>query len=88
MINNYKIELKENLNYLNIYLEKDLFNIFESKYEIEYLQKLELLKDKTSLKEIINYILLLIENKEIDIKLFNKNLKIIFPNKEELLTFF
>ena len=85
MINNYKIELKENLNYLNIYLEKDLFNIFESKYEIEYLQKLELLKDKTSLKEIINYILLLIENKEIDIKLFNKNLKIIFPNKEELL---
>ena len=86
-INDYEIQINEDTdsNKLSINIHKEEWNCYEAKFELENLQKMEEFREKKSIKEIIDSLLTLINKKQIEFKIFNKNIKIIFLNKEELV---
>ena len=83
---NLKIKIiQEDNDNLIITIEKDIFNLYESKYKLSFLKNYIIFKDIISPIDIINNFLLLFKKKEIDVKQFKKDLKLIFSNKEELI---
>ena len=100
IFNEYKIKLSIILDSINIEIQKeDSFDIYESKFNIEYLQQQKLLMGNLTIEEMINFIESLINLKNIKIEENNINMKLIlistlpnYPNvklilnKKELLS--
>ena len=89
----YQIQLSIILDSINIEIQKkDSYNIYESKFNIEYLHKQKLLMPNLTLGEMIEFINALIDLKNIQIEEYNKNMKLIlvssfpiYPNVELML---
>ena len=83
-----KIKIKQednNKDNLVISFEKDIFNLYESKYNLSFLKNFILFKEAIYPNDIINKFELLLGQKEIHIEQFKKDIKLIFTNKEELI---
>ena len=93
IFNKYQIQLSIILDSINIQIQKqNLFNIYESKFNIEYLQQQKLLMGNLTIEEMINFIGSLIDLKNIKIEENNINMKLIlistlpnYPNVELIL---
>ena len=69
IFNEYKIKLSIILDSINIEIQKqDSFDIYESKFNIEYLHQQKLLMPNLTLKEMIEFINDLIDKKDIKIE--------------------
>ena len=100
IFNEYKIKLSIILDSINIEIQKqDSFDIYESKFNIEYLHQQKLLMPNLTLEEMIEFINALIDLKNVQIEENNKNMILIlistlpkYPNvklilnKKELLS--
>ncbi len=76
--NQYKIQLSIILDSINIQIQKqNSFDIYESKFNIEYLQQKKLLMPNLTIEEMINFIGSLIDLKNIKIEENNINMKLI-----------
>ena len=72
--NNYKLIIEESNEYLKIKLyQKDLFNIYENKYNLNELTQFQLFKVYSSFKEIIEFIFALLDEKKYLIDENNNN---------------
>ena len=81
---NLKIKIRQedkDIDILIITFEKDIFNLYESKYNLSLLKNIILLKDVISPNDIINKFNLLLDKKEIHVEQFKKEVKLIFSNK-------
>ena len=93
IFNEYKIKLSLYLDSINIEIQKeDSFDVYESKFNIEYLQQHKLLMGNLTIEEMINFIGSLIDLKNIKIEENNINMKLIlistlpnYPNVELIL---
>ena len=78
IFNKYQIQLSIILDSINIQIQKqNLINIYESKFNIEYLQQHKLLMGNLTIEEMINFIGSLIDLKNIKIEENNINMKLI-----------
>ena len=69
IFNEYKIKLSIILDSINIEIQKeDSFDVYESKFNIEYLQQQKLLMGNLTIKEMINFIESLINLKNIKLR--------------------
>ena len=69
IFNKYQIQLSIILDSINIQIQKqNLFNIYESKFNIEYLQQQKLLMPNLTIEEMINFIGSLIDLKILKLK--------------------
>ena len=90
IFNQYQIKLMSNMDYINIFIQNNnTFNIYESKFNLEYLHQFNLLMGNLTINEMIDFINDLIEKKDIKIKENENNLKFIlistiknYPNVE------
>ena len=85
---NLKIKIRQedkDKDNLIITFEKDIFNLYETKYNLSLLKNIILLKDVISPNDIINKFNLLLDKKEIHVEQFKKEVKLIFSNKEEII---
>ena len=93
IFNKYQIQLSIILDSINIQIQKqNLINIYESKFNIEYLQQQKLLMGNLTIEEMINFIGSLIDLKNIKIEENDINIKLIlistlpnYPNVELIL---
>ena len=93
IFNQYQIKLISNMGYINILIQnRNTSNIYESKFNLEYLLQFKLLIPNCTINEMIDFINVLIEKKEIKIEENENNLKFIliskilaFPNVELIL---
>ena len=72
----YLIKLSSDLDIIKILIEKDN-TIYESNFNLEYLHQHKLLISSFTIKEIIEFIIGLIDMNKIEIKEENTNLKLI-----------
>ena len=78
IFNQYQIKLTSNMDYINILIQNNnTFNIYESKFNLEYLHQFKLLIGNFTIKEMIECINGLIDVKEIKIEENENNLKLI-----------
>ena len=91
--NQYQIKLTSKMDYINILIqENNTFNIYESKFNLEYLQQFKLLVPNYTINEMIEFMSDSIDAKTIQIEKNENNLKLIFistiknyPNVELIL---
>ena len=86
--NDYNINLFSNRDIVKIQIIKnqDIYNEFETSFKLKNLQSFKQLKSNKSIQEIVNCIFELIQNKKIEIK-FNENqikLILIFENNSNI----
>ena len=86
--NDYNINLFSNRDIVKIQIIKnqDIYNEFETSFKLKGLQSFKQLKSNKSIQEIVNCIFELIQNKKIEIK-FNENqikLILIFENNSNI----
>ena len=81
--NNCKIKLTSNLNSITISVSNSN-NIYESNFNLEYLQTFTLFNSKDTIKEIMQKMSELIDNEKIEIKETEYNLIIIVDNNVKL----
>ena len=78
IFNKYQIQLSIILDSINIQIQKqNSFDIYESKFNIEYLQQKKLLMPNLTIEEMIDFIASLIDLKNIKIEENNINMKLI-----------
>ena len=76
IFNQYQIKLMSNMDYINILIQNNnTFNIYESKFNLEYLHQFKLLIPNFTINEMIEFINDLIEKKDIKIEENENNLK-------------
>ena len=93
IFNKYQIQLSIILDSINIQIQKqNSFDIYESNFNIEYLQQYKLLMGNLTIEEMIDFIGSLIDLKNIKIEENNINMKLIlistlpnYPNVELIL---
>ena len=69
IFNQYQIKLTSNMDYINILIQKsNTFNIYESKFNLEYLHQFKLLMPNLTINEMIDFINILIDGNDITIK--------------------
>ena len=93
IFNEYKIKLSSNMDYINIQIQnKNNYNIYESKFNLEYLHQFRLLIPNFTIEQMIKFIIELIEEKDIKIEENKKDLKLTliskitsYPNVELIL---
>ena len=93
IFNQYQIKLTSNMDYINILIQNNnTFNIYESKFNLEYLHQFKLLIGNFTIKEMIECINGLIDGNDIKIEENENNLKLIliskiiaYPNVELIL---
>ena len=62
IFNQYQIKLMSNKDYINILIHNNnTFNIYESKFNLEYLHLFKLLMGNLTINEMINFIIILIK---------------------------
>ena len=82
IFNEYEIKLSSNMDYINIQIQnKNNYNIYESKFNLEYLHQYKLLIANFTINEMIKFIIELIEEKDIKIEENKKDLKLILISK-------
>jgi len=90
IFNEYRIKLSSNIDFINISIQKNN-SYYESKYNLKYLHQFKLLIPNITVNEMIDFIIILIERKEIKIEENKDNLKLIlissfvYPNVELIL---
>ena len=90
IFNQYEIKLTSNMDYINISIKNtNTYNIYESKFNLEYLHQYKLLIPNFTINEMIEFINGLIDESNIEIEENKDNLKLIlisiikkFPNVE------
>ena len=93
IFNQYQIKLTSNMDYINILIQNNnTFNIYESKFNLEYLHQFKLLIPNFTINEMIDFINGLIDGNDIKIEENENNLKFIliskitaYPNVELIL---
>ena len=93
IFNQYQIKLTSNMDYINILIQNNnTSNIYESKFNLEYLHQFKLLMANLTIDEMIEFINNSIDEKEIKIEENENNLKLIlistikiYPNVELIL---
>ena len=75
--NEFTISLISKMDSLTIKIQKNLYNIYESTFNISYLNSFDLLKEKWTIQEIIKLISNYIDQKQIQIQENESNLKFI-----------
>ncbi len=93
IFNQYQTKLTSNMDYINILIQNNnTFNIYESKFNLEYLHQFNLLMANLTIDEMIDFIKDLIDEKEIKIEENENNLKLIlisiikkYPNVKLIL---
>ena len=75
--NEFTIILISKMDSLTIKIQKNLYNIYESTFNISYLNSFDLLKEKWTIQEIIKLISNYIDQKQIQIQENENNLKFI-----------
>ena len=93
IFNQYQIKLTSNMDYINILIQNNnTFNIYESKFNLEYLHQFKLLMGNLAIDEMIEFINNSIDEKEIKIEENENNLKLIlisiikkYPNVKLIL---
>ena len=93
IFNKYQIKLSIILDSINIQIQReDSFNIYESNFNIEYLQQQRLLMGNLTINQMIEFIGSLIDLKNIKIEENKINMKLIlissfpiYPNVELIL---
>jgi hypothetical protein len=82
IFNEYQINLSSNMDYINILIkDNESYNIYESKFNLEYLQQFKLLSGNYTIDEMIKCINSLIQQNEIEIKKNEKDLTLILISK-------
>ena len=77
IFNQYQIKLTSDMDYINILIQKNnTFNIYESKFNLEYLHQFKLLMGNLTIDEMIDFIKDLIDEKGIKIEENENNLKL------------
>ena len=90
IFNQYEIKLTSNMDYIKISIKNtNTYNIYESKFNLEYLQQYKLLMPNSNINEMIEFINGRIDENNIGIEENEKNLKLIlistitnYPNVE------
>ncbi len=80
IFNEYQIELTSNMDYINILIQnRNTFNIYESKFNLEYLHQFKLLMGNLTIDEVIKFINDFIDGNDIKIEEneYNLNLNLI-----------
>ena len=93
IFNQYQIKLTSNMDYINILIQNNnTFNIYESKFNLEYLHQFKLLMPNLTINEMIEFINNSINEKGIKIEENENNYKFIliskitaYPNVELIL---
>ena len=83
LFNGYNIKLIPNFDKLIISIQKKLCNLYESKFELEYFHSFNLLSEKNSIQEIIDFILNLIDQNQIEIQENQNSIKLILISNIE-----
>ena len=83
LFNGYNIKLIPNFDKLIISIQKKLCNLYESKFELEYFHSFNLLSEKNSIQEIIDFILNLIDQNQIEIQENLNHIKLILISNIE-----
>ena len=82
IFNQYQIKLTSNMDYINISIKNtNTFNIYESKFNLEYLHQFKLLMPNLTINEMIDFINILIDGNDIKIEENENNLKLILISK-------
>ncbi len=81
--NEFTISLLSKMDSLTIKIQKNLYNTYESTFNISYLHSFDLLKEKWTIKEIITLISNYIDQKQIQIQENENNLKFILISNSE-----
>ncbi len=77
IFNQYEIKLTSNMDYIDISIKNtNTYNIYESKFNKEYLQQYNLLKLYSNINEMIEFINDLINEKKIQIEENENNVKL------------
>ena len=78
IFNQYQIKLTSNMDYINIIIQNNnTSNIYESKFNLEYLHQFKLLIPNFTINEMIDFINGLIDGNDIKIEENENNLKFI-----------
>ena len=92
IFNEYLIKISSNMDYINIIIQNNNnYNIYESKFNFEYLHQYKLLSGNYTIEEMIEFMNNLIEKQIIKIEENEKDLKLIlmsntsYPNVELIL---
>ena len=92
IFNQYQIKLTSNMDYINIIVQNNnTSNIYESKFNLEYLHQFKLLMPNFTINEMIECINGLIDGNDIKIEENENNLKLIlishcsYPNVDLIL---
>ena len=82
IFNQYQIKITSNMDYINILIQNNNnFNIYESKFNLEYLHQFKLLMPNLTIDEMIEFINNLIDGNDIKIEENENNLKFILISK-------
>ena len=82
IFNQYQIKLTSNMDYINIIIQNNnTSNIYESKFNLEYLHQFKLLIPNFTINEMIDFINGLIDGNDIKIEENENNLKFILISK-------
>ena len=90
IFNEYQIKLTPNIDYIIISIQNNN-SYYESKFNLEYLHQFKLLIPNLTINEMIDFIIILIDRKEIKLEKNEDNLKLIlissfvYPNVELIL---
>ena len=80
IFNQYQIQLNYYLDKIYFKIQNN-YNIYESNFNLEYLQNYQLLNSKYTMKEMIEFINELVDQKNIKIEKNENNLKLILISK-------
>ena len=82
IFNEYKIKLSSNMDYINIQIQNnDTYNIYETKFNFEYLHQFRLLGGNFTIEQMTEFINNLIKEKDIKIEENKKDLKLTLISK-------